>query len=94
MTVLKSLAAVSVVLGMAFAVAPAAHAQLVDQSLSGKAQLKALMRPHHFDGSPVSREARAATGNPNITVIDRRTSGISRCSFLNRGNERVLQCDS
>ena len=71
-----------------------AIAQSVDQRASGAVQLRQLLRTHIYNGFPVSRAARAATGDPNITVIDRRTGGASQCSFLNRFGRRILQCNS
>ena len=65
-------------------------------SLTGKQRLKRLMRPHIKLGNPITQSVRNATGDPNITVIDRR-SGFGNtytCTFTNlRKNQRVLLCD-
>ena len=78
---------------LALLVVPA-NAQLVDPRASGAEQLRQLLRSHLFSGEPVSSAARSATGDPHITVIDRRTGGVSRCSYLYRRGERVLYCNS
>ena len=88
-----ALFAAAALLGAGFA-SGASAANLVDPRASGETQLRQLLRAHIFTGARVSREARAATGDPNITVIDRRTGGVSRCSFLNQQGKRVMICDS
>ena len=89
-----ALFAIAAVTAMSFTTLPGSAAGLVDLSADGKTQLRQLLRPHIPQGKFVSRAARAATGDPDITVIDRRTGGVSRCSFLNQGNKRVLLCES
>lgn len=75
---------------------PSAEASIVLAGFSdrsGAAQLKRLLNPHtHYIA--VTRAARAATGNPNIRVIDRRTGdSVFRCSFLTVQGKRALICD-
>ena len=74
--------------------APAADTLVVEANARGKRQLKRLMRPH-VGIIPVTRAARAATGDPNIQVIDRRYSwdDVYTCSYMYRGNRRLLVCD-
>ncbi len=73
---------------------PAPLVQNIGYSESGKKRLKRLLRPH-FLPLNVTRAARAATGDPNITVIDRRFSYDEpySCSFLTQHGKRVMICD-
>lgn len=61
---------------------------------SGEAQLQRLLSPH-TNFIRVSRAARAATGDPDITVIDRRgrSGEVYQCSFLTRYGRRIMICD-
>ena len=61
---------------------------------SGKQRLRRLLRSH-FLPLNVTKAARAATGDPNITVIDRRFSYDEpySCSFLTQQGKRVMICD-
>ena len=70
----------------------AAHA---GSRLSGSEQLARLLQTHSFQ-YPITQAVKNATGDPNITVIDRRGRPGSAyyCSFLNRYGRRVLVCDS
>ncbi|MEM7463812.1 MAG: hypothetical protein AAF362_14160 [Pseudomonadota bacterium] len=60
-------------------------------------ELQKLLRPHFYFGGRVSDAVRAATGDPNITVIDRRwkTGEIYECNFEFWGarKQRVMVCD-
>ncbi len=60
-------------------------------------ELQKLLRPHFYFGGRVSDAVRAATGDPNITVIDRRwkTGAIYQCNYEYWGvrKERVMVCD-
>ncbi len=71
-------------------------AQLVTGS--GKEKLAKLLRPHAFFGERITDDVRAATGDPDITVIDRRVQWgeIYSCNyiFLSGGQRnRALVCD-
>ena len=86
-------AAVAVAL-LALAPAPAS-AQNYRLDASPATKLRAVLRSHVYFGLPITRGMRAATGDPNITVIDRRQYGRnSRCTFINRSGRRILKCDS
>ena len=65
--------------------------------LSGAERLHRLMRSHRRAGNPITQSVRNATGNPDITVIDRRYGDpfqTYRCSYFNlRKGQRVLKCD-
>ncbi|MEP1207445.1 MAG: hypothetical protein ABJM29_15830 [Rhizobiaceae bacterium] len=65
--------------------------------LSGAERLRRLMRTHIRAGNPITQSVRDATGNPNITVIDRRYGDpyqTYQCSYFNlRKGQRVLKCD-
>lgn len=60
-------------------------------------QLEKLLRPHFFFGDRVSDAVRAATGDPNISVIDRRFEfgEVYECNFQFWGlrKQRVMVCD-
>lgn len=60
-------------------------------------QLERLLHPHFFFGTQVSDAVRAATGDPNISVIDRRThtGDVYECNFQFWGarRQRVMVCD-
>ncbi|MGI9399693.1 MAG: hypothetical protein ACR2O0_00440 [Rhizobiaceae bacterium] len=75
--------------------APLIMAQLVTGTPQQK--LQKLLRPHAYYGGRITDDIRAATGNPNIPVIDRRgTWGeIYSCNYVfMRGNQqgRTLVC--
>jgi hypothetical protein len=60
-----------------------------------RAELKKIMRSHTFRGKGVSRGVRAAAGDPNMAVIDRRRPGSSsQCSFITLRGKRAMQCQS
>ncbi len=60
----------------------------------GARELKRLLNSH-VGFRPITRDARAATGNPNIRVIDRRVglNNVYKCSYIFMGGERTLICD-
>lgn len=68
-------------------------------SAKARAQLQRVLRPH-YTRIPITREMRAAAGDPNMTVIDRRSSGIfssgevNRCSFITMRGKRAMICES
>lgn len=61
-------------------------------------KLEILLHQHLFRGGVITRDIRAATGDPDIPVIDHRMWGaISSCSYIyQRGyfKGRVLFCQS
>ena len=59
------------------------------------AELQKLLRPHAFYGQRVTDAIRAATGDPNIVVIDRRSQWgeIYSCNYTNLRGKRALVCD-
>ena len=58
-----------------------------------RAELKKIMRSHTFRGKGISRGVRAAAGDPNMAVIDRRRPGNnSQCSFITLRGKRAMQC--
>ncbi|MGI9401311.1 MAG: hypothetical protein ACR2O0_08665 [Rhizobiaceae bacterium] len=60
-------------------------------------ELDRLLHPHFWFGGRVSDAVRAATGDPNISVIDRRTrrGDVYECNFQFWGirKQRVMVCD-
>jgi len=66
----------------------------VASKLTGQQQLKRLMRPHTFR-YPVTRAAKAAAGNANMVLFDRRVgfSDVYRCSFITYRSNRAMVCD-
>ena len=68
-------------------------------SKSAKAQLQRVLRPH-FTKIPITRAMRAAAGNPNMVVFDRRygsifaDSNVHRCSFITYRGQRAMICES
>jgi hypothetical protein len=62
---------------------------------SGEERLRRLMRPHYRYRNPITQSVRDATGNPNISVIDRRYryDETYTCTYFNlRSGQRVLKC--
>lgn len=64
------------------------------RSHSGQEQLQRLLKPHFFP-IPVTRAARAAAGNPDMVVLDRRgrPGEVYRCSFITLRGKRAMVCD-
>lgn len=64
------------------------------KSRTGAEKLKRLFKPH-FVRTVITRDIRAATGDPNIVVFDHRagSSSVYRCSYINYRGKRALQCD-
>ena len=62
---------------------------------SGAEKLKRLLSNHPFTGAPITRDVKAATGDPNIHVIDRRYEfgEIYRCSYMFQQGRRIMICD-
>ncbi len=59
------------------------------------AELQRILGSHAWYGERVSNAVRAATGDPNITVIDRRWEWgeIYSCNYHFMQGKRVLICD-
>ncbi|MGI9365609.1 MAG: hypothetical protein ACR2O8_10540 [Rhizobiaceae bacterium] len=59
-----------------------------------KAKLKKLMRAHVWYGGGVSRGVRAAAGDPNMPVVDRRVvwGETYTCSFFTMQGRRSILC--
>lgn len=73
---------------------------VVAQLVTGTAEqkLQKLLRPHAYYGGHVTDDIRAATGDPNIQVIDRRSrwGEIYSCNYVylqGSGRGRTLVCD-
>jgi hypothetical protein len=62
---------------------------------SGEQKLKKLLLPHAYYGQRVTDDVRAATGDPNIVVFDRRhTWGeIYSCNYITYHGKRAMVCD-
>ena len=72
-----------------------AFGQVYSLDASGAHKLRQILESHVYYGLPVTREMRAATGDANIMVIERRQYGrVSKCSYLYRGDRRQLLCNS
>ena len=72
----------------------AVDAQSYRLSASPKEKLRHIFRPHTYNRLPITRAMRAATGNPNISVIDRRRDGrVSLCSYAYQNGRRVIVCN-
>ena len=60
-------------------------------------KLERLLQTHFFRGGVITPDIKAATGDPNIPVIDRRKYGdFASCSFRYEGGRyrgRVLYCE-
>jgi len=71
--------------------------ETVGSRLTGSQRLRRLMHTHLRAGNPITQSVRDATGDPNITVLDRRSGDpyqTYQCSFFNlRKGQRVLKCD-
>lgn len=63
--------------------------------MSGEQKLKKLLLPHAYYGQIVTDDIRAATGDPNIVVLDRRHiwGEIYTCNYFTYQGKRALQCD-
>jgi hypothetical protein len=60
-----------------------------------RAELQKILRPHRWRGKGVSRGVRAAAGDPNMAVLERRQIGqMSTCSFITYRGKRAMQCQS
>ena len=59
-----------------------------------KAKLKKLLRSHVWHGGGVSRGVRAAAGDPNMPVVDRRYiwGETYTCSFFTMQGRRTMLC--
>ena len=67
----------------------------VGTKLSGKQKLQRVLRTHTFR-YPITRDIRAAAGNPNMAVFDHRTgfTGTTyRCSYITYRSQKALVCD-
>ena len=62
---------------------------------SGEEKLKKLLRPHAYYGQIVTGDIRAATGDPNIVVFDRRHiwGEIYSCNYITYRGKRALVCE-
>ena len=70
-------------------------AQSYNLDASPQTKLRAVLRSHVYYGLPITRAMRAAAGDLNLTVIDRRQYGRnSRCTYLIQRGRRVMKCDS
>jgi hypothetical protein len=83
---------------LASAVAAALVATTPAHAETGAQKLDKLLRPHAFLGQRVTDDVRAATGEPNIIVIDRRWiwGEIYSCNYQFLGpnrTRRALVCD-
>lgn len=70
-----------------------ASAQYYRLSASPETKLRTILKSHVYQGLPITRAMRAATGDPNITIIDRRRIGRSSiCGYEYRYNRRIMTC--
>jgi hypothetical protein len=62
---------------------------------SGEQKLKKLLLPHAYYGQRVTDDVRAATGDPNIVVFDRRHiwGEIYSCNYITYNGKRAMVCD-
>ena len=62
---------------------------------SGEQKLKKLLLPHAYYGQIVTDDIRAATGDPNIVVFDRRHiwGEIYDCNYITYRGKRALVCE-
>ena len=62
--------------------------------LTPQETLKRVLRPHH-NRYIITRKVRAAAGDPNMVVFDRRggASNVWRCSFITHRGKRAMVCD-
>jgi hypothetical protein len=85
----------AILFGALFLVQPA-HAFGWDDGIPTErdyAELNRLLNPHIWHGKPVSHRVRAAAGNANMIVLDRRRfSYTSECSFRIYRNQRIMDC--
>jgi len=65
------------------------------QAADGATELKKILMPHAFFGQRVTPAMKAASGDPNLTVIDRRWQWgeIYSCNYMFQQGRRVLVCD-
>lgn len=58
-------------------------------------QLQKILRSHTWRGRGVSRGVRAAAGDPNMAVLERRQLGRrSQCTFITYRGKRAMSCSS
>jgi hypothetical protein len=56
-------------------------------------KLDRLLEPHTYYGFPVSRGVRAAAGNPEMIVLDRRRfHSTAECGFRTYRHQRIMEC--
>jgi hypothetical protein len=60
-----------------------------------EARLQKLLRPHVYTGQQITSDVKAATGDPNITVFDRRHEfgEVYSCSYLFVQGKRAMVCE-
>ncbi|MFD0917999.1 hypothetical protein ACFQ14_16465 [Pseudahrensia aquimaris] len=59
----------------------------------GHEKLHQVLKPHYYR-ILITRDIRAAAGNPNMPVYDNRSGGGPyRCTFTNTRGNRALTCD-
>jgi hypothetical protein len=58
-------------------------------------RLQKLLRPHVYTGQQITSDVKAATGDPNITVFDRRHEfgEVYSCSYLFVQGKRAMVCE-
>jgi hypothetical protein len=62
---------------------------------TGEQKLQKLLRPHAYYGQIVTDDVRAATGDPQIVVFDRRHiwGEIYSCNYMTYRGKRALVCE-
>ena len=65
-----------------------------ERRAAGRKKLKRLFKPHFRHFGFITADVRAATGDPDIAIFDRRAGeGPFRCSYITYQGKRALQCD-
>ena len=82
---------------IAVAAIMAAIPQMSSAASRGEAELKRLLGSHFYFGRIITPDVKAATGDPNIPVIDqrRKIGSVASCYYSYRGGYkkgRVLVC--
>ena len=82
------------IVSASFAMSADAARKNVKATAADHAKLKKLLRPHRYNGGGISYGVRAAAGDPNMPVVDRRRAGqmSAQCSFMTARGKRTLVC--
>ncbi|MGI9366447.1 MAG: hypothetical protein ACR2O8_14790 [Rhizobiaceae bacterium] len=84
----------SLILTLASSLPADAARKNVKATAADHAQLKKLLRPHRYYGGGIPYGVRAAAGDVNMPVVDRRVPGqmSAQCSFKTARGKKTLIC--